>query len=281
MGFVSIEHAERQIERGLANGPMGDDDISFVNVLTRGMTVNDSVIDVVHKATENLERQGKIRVMRNSSGTPQIVELCADQIVDRPSPTLSVAKRSLGKLELLKEMHDLLKAMSNDKGLVYSHHDYGDFVKSLHRKLSEDFVVELADVITVFDAMTTLDLRGNARSLRGVGMWVLQRSLMELVSDDSELEDLRDYGERNRLNLEQTTEQLIAAQAEIRQLSADLDESRCRHARATEQIMSMRTELERVTMSRDQLRTNNAQLKAFPINLLRVVQEMVGSSTED
>lgn len=283
MGFASVQDAERKIKDGLAQGPIGDEDISFVNVVTRGMSVTDSVIAMVHQATDNLENRGTVKVTRSASGCPQIVELCADQIVtESPPPALPVVKRSLSKFELLKEMHDVLKVMSDDNGVVHSNKDHGDFVKSLHRKLSaDDFVVDTVDVITVFDAMTTLGLRGNSRSLRGVGMWVLQESLIDIVSDgDSRFEALREYAERNRLDLEQTSEQLIAARAEIAQLTATLADVQGRHTRATEQILSMRTELERVTTSRDQLRRNNDDLKVLPANIVKVIQEMIGSAEE-
>lgn len=280
MGFASVDHAERHIVHMLADGPMGDDDMTFSNVLTRGMAVTDSVLAKVYQAVDNLESRGRIVVVRNpASGRPQMVELCVvqDPVPVMPPPALSIAKRSLSKFELLKEMHDVLKEMSDDNGVIHSNKHYDDFVKSLHRRLSGQFGVDPIDVVTVFDAMTTLGLRGNARCLRGVGMWVLQESLADLVSDDdvSDLAALREYAESTRLNLEQTSEQLTAAQAEIERLNGELDDVRGKHVRATEQIATQKTDLESVTMSRNQLRENNEKLKAFPRTLRAYLDEMV------
>jgi hypothetical protein len=276
MGFASVEHAERHIRDVVAQGLSGDEDYSFVNVVTRGMPPSDNLSAMVLKATKNLEEQGAVKVTWSEGGLPQIVELCCDdQVVALPPPVLSVVKRSLGKFELLKEMHDLLKEMADDNGVIQCRQYHDEFVTALHRKLSERFTVDILEVATVFDVMTTLDLRGNSKSMRGAGMSVCQDSLVDLVSaDDPVVAGLQRQLEEAKTNLAQMTDQLFSVRTENYQLSADLSDVRGRHERATEQIMNMRRDLDRVTTSRNQLRQNNDQLALTNQSLIEEIQRL-------
>lgn len=262
MGFASVEHAERHIRDVVAQGLSGDEDYSFVNVVTRGMPPTDSLIAMVLQATKNLEEQGAVKVTWSPGGSPQIVEPCCDdQVAETPQPAPTVVMRSLGKFELLKEMHDLLKEMADDNGVIQCRQYHDEFVTALYRKLSERFTVDILDVATVFDVMTTLDLRGNSKSMRGAGMSVCQDSLVDLVSaDDPIVAGLQRQLEEATTEIAQMTDQLFSVRTENYQLSADLSDVRGRHERATEQIMNMRGAMDSVTASRNQLRQNNDQL---------------------
>lgn len=268
MSIVSVNHAKRLILRKTKEGPVGDDIVPFISELTRGMSVSDTDIQMINQAASDLEDRQKI-FTRMKAGRRQIVERYDIRLIQDMPPIASVLP-TISKFELFIEMQALLVDMAVD-GIIRSDLWHGEFVTMLHQKLSSKYNVSADDVAVVFHTSSTLDLRGNAKSIRGRGMSVTPLPFKDGDARE-ELQAARRHAEYFKGEAERVTRDLQNAHTE-------LEAMRSHNASLQEDMVLLHAQIDLMKESSDRIRANNEELKKFPTALKEMLEKMLSTET--
>ncbi len=204
MTISSVRHAEKTIARAIATGPMGTSDRPVVDCLLRGRPSSQQERGFCFTAIDSLEKRQVIYVTRDAAtGTPITAEEydCSKAADTALVAELQSIKPTLHITELLVQLHELLKREAGEKGRIHNGLQAEQYVEKLHAELSKEFDVSYAQVNEAFNLLSPLGLRGNAKSLRGVGMEVSERTL-RLGAEDCEAEVVELRRETTRLEAE-------------------------------------------------------------------------------
>ena len=185
MSFTDIKSALKYINKQVEQGPVGDGEIDFINMIFKRMSVAPSPkqLEWVRAAVDDGERRGMLHVTRDSTGRVICVDKfdCGRAVISAPATTLP----ALSSSALLPVMHGMLESRAKN-GLVVTGQTTELLVEELFTELSKAYRLDRHQVSSVFSAMHQLGLRGDSAKLRRSGMEVSpDRGYEAFVSNQS------------------------------------------------------------------------------------------------
>lgn len=246
MTISSVQHAERMIRKAVSHGPVGDEYRPVANRLCPGRAPSCQEREHLFTALDNLEKRHEVYLVRHPfSGLP----IRADKYdCSKAAVVVKIPKLAISAVELLIQLHALLKRDAGEEGSINNGKSAPEYIRALYDELAQTYDVDYGRVYDVFMAMSTLDLRGNARSLVGVGMEVscvdlqiggenasaeladaraemarLTEENAGLLAENAQLTEANDRLEQSVGDLRERNEHLAATKAEMLKIKQRID----------------------------------------------------------
>lgn len=229
MSICSSRSAEKAIIKAIANGPAGSSDRPIVDCVLAGRPSSQHERTLVFQGIDDLEDRRIIFAKRDDvTNMPISIEKydCskAAGIVETIAtpPKLTIVKPTLHITELVVRMHELLKREAGEDGRIRNGLTADQYVRKLHAEFSEEFDASYKQVSEAFSLLSSLELRGHAKSLHGVGMEVSSLTLgAQTESRETEVTELR----REMARLEEENTGLLEENAALTQENGRLEQS--------------------------------------------------------
>lgn len=174
MTIMSESHALKQVCRQLRKKgePIGSPERPFMSEFFMGRAPGRDEVNHLRSGVERGAERGLLYVKRDELGTIVLVDEFDCAKTEEPKAEVLVpTKPALSAIEVFPLLCKMLKDYCAADGRIMTGRNLSALISELHRELSKQYEVSVADVRGAFDALLHLGLRDNAKRLRRSGLW--------------------------------------------------------------------------------------------------------------